>query len=121
MNAPSLLYDKSLSGHPLEGNRLVRFIYVDEAGISKHEPIAVVTGVIVHADTQWRPVAESRFGEGSRSDRAPSRICFPRERVGEWREGFHPRKIFSRGENEDIGRSGFCAVAITVANICHRS
>jgi hypothetical protein len=35
----------------------VRFIYVDEAGIAADEPITVVVGLVVHADTQWLPVA----------------------------------------------------------------
>lgn len=30
------------------------FIYVDEAGTSAKEPVTVVTGLIVHADTQWK-------------------------------------------------------------------
>ena len=44
----------SLSGHALEGNKVVRLIYVDEAGISnkEQEPFLVVGAVIVHADDQ---------------------------------------------------------------------
>lgn len=34
---------------------LVRFVYLDEAGTSAKEPVTVVAGIIVHADTQWRP------------------------------------------------------------------
>jgi hypothetical protein len=37
----------------------VRIIYVDEAGISSHEPITVVVGVIVHGDTQWIAAAHA--------------------------------------------------------------
>ena len=44
----------SLSGHPLQGSALVRFIYIDEAGISAHEPATIVVGVIINADNQWR-------------------------------------------------------------------
>ena len=44
----------ALFGGPLVGNAPVRFIYIDEAGISAKEPATVVVGVIVHADTQWR-------------------------------------------------------------------
>jgi hypothetical protein len=42
----------SLSGHPLEGDRIVRLVYMDEAGLSnpKHEPVLAVAGVIVDAD-----------------------------------------------------------------------
>lgn len=44
----------SLSGHPLEGDRIVRLVYVDEAGIghSGEEPILTVGAVAVHADTK---------------------------------------------------------------------
>lgn len=35
----------------------MRFIYVDEAGISEHELVTVVAGVLVHADSQWIPAA----------------------------------------------------------------
>lgn len=45
---------RSISGTPLAGGRLVRFIYVDEAGTSAREPFAVVAGIMVHADSQWR-------------------------------------------------------------------
>jgi hypothetical protein len=49
MSAP-----RSLSGHSLEGDVLVRLVYVDEAGIGnpKEEPILTVGAVIVHADKQ---------------------------------------------------------------------
>lgn len=30
-------------------------IYMDEAGTSKNEPVSVVVGVVIHADTQWKP------------------------------------------------------------------
>jgi hypothetical protein len=40
------------------GDPLARNAYVDDAGIAnqKHEPIVVVAGVILHVDTQWRPL-----------------------------------------------------------------
>lgn len=43
---------KSLSGHRIEGENLVRLVYIDEAGISnpQHEPFLVVAGCIVNAD-----------------------------------------------------------------------
>lgn len=34
----------------------MRYVYIDEAGTSAHEPIAVVVGLIVDADEQWKPV-----------------------------------------------------------------
>lgn len=46
----------SLSGVPVKGESLVRLVYLDESGISVHEPILVVAGVFIHADTQWVPV-----------------------------------------------------------------
>lgn len=52
----------ALFGSPLKGDSLVRFIYLDEAGISAHEPVTVVAGIIVHADTEWR-LAEQGMNE----------------------------------------------------------
>jgi hypothetical protein len=45
---------RSLSGTPLNGDRGVRLVYIDEAGISNpsQEPWLVVAGVIVDADKQ---------------------------------------------------------------------
>jgi uncharacterized protein DUF3800 len=42
----------SLSGHALEGDRIVRLVYVDEAGMSnrQQEPFLVVGAVVVDAD-----------------------------------------------------------------------
>ena len=42
----------ALGGGELSGDRLVKMVYVDEAGISnpKHEPYVIVSGVIVDAD-----------------------------------------------------------------------
>jgi hypothetical protein len=41
----------------------VRLIYVDEAGTSgsPHEPVAVVVGVLVDGDTQFKPVAQEIY------------------------------------------------------------
>ena len=49
---------RAFGGGPLEGNRLVRLVYVDEAGISnpKQEPFLVVAAVIVDGDRQLRGV-----------------------------------------------------------------
>ena len=46
----------SLSGVTLSGDRLMRLGYLDESGISANEPIAVVAGVLIDADRQWRDV-----------------------------------------------------------------
>jgi len=48
---------RAIFGDALCGDALVRFIYVDEAGTSRKEPVTVVTGLIVHADSQWMPTA----------------------------------------------------------------
>jgi hypothetical protein len=42
-----------LIGGLLKGTKPVKYIYVDEAGTSAHEPVTVVVGVIVDADRQW--------------------------------------------------------------------
>jgi Protein of unknown function (DUF3800) len=46
----------ALGGIPLEGQKVVRFAFLDEGGISKHEPYAVVAGVMVHGDEQLVPL-----------------------------------------------------------------
>jgi len=71
-------------GHPLEGDRLVRIAYLDEAGISNpaHEPYLVVAGIIMHADEHWRPI-EEHF-------RAIARRYLPEEP----RPIFHAMEIF---------------------------
>jgi len=42
----------SLSGVRLEGDRLVRLVYIDESGISnvRDDPFVIVAGIIVDAD-----------------------------------------------------------------------
>src|SRR5688572_19923792 len=49
---------RSLSGDPLDGDKIVRFIFCDEAGISnpEHEPFAVVAAVIIDADRQLHAI-----------------------------------------------------------------
>lgn len=44
---------KALFGGPLLGSKPLRFIYVDEAGTNPSEPVTVVAGIIVDADTQF--------------------------------------------------------------------
>lgn len=46
----------------LEGNRLVRWAYLDESGISAKEPIAVVSGVLVEPDRQLIAIEEHLDG-----------------------------------------------------------
>jgi hypothetical protein len=53
---------RSFSDVKLQGDKLVRFIYVDESGISANEPSTVVAGIIVKGDKQWRAVEECIAG-----------------------------------------------------------
>ncbi len=48
----------ALGGSPLQGDRLVRIVYLDAAGLGniQKEPLTVVAGVIVHPDKQWRAI-----------------------------------------------------------------
>jgi Protein of unknown function (DUF3800) len=56
MISPSVYHPVSLSRVYLEGEKLVRYIYMDESGISSSESVVVVAGVIINADLQWRNV-----------------------------------------------------------------
>jgi hypothetical protein len=50
---------RAFGGGPLAGSRIVRLIYLDEAGIHFNEdkdPILCVAGVIIDADNQWKDV-----------------------------------------------------------------
>jgi len=49
-------------GAKVEGERIVRFVYLDESGISVNEPVTVVGGVIINADLQYMAVKQ-RVGE----------------------------------------------------------
>ena len=50
-------YARSLqNGALLEGRKVVRFVFLDEGGISRYEPFVVVAGVIVHGDEQLVPL-----------------------------------------------------------------
>lgn len=53
---------RALFGAPLVGDALLKYAYMDEAGISEHEPVSVVLAVIVDADAQWR-LAETEIIE----------------------------------------------------------
>jgi hypothetical protein len=43
---------------PLEGLKVVRFVFIDEGGISQREPFVVVAGVFVHGDNQVLPLED---------------------------------------------------------------
>src|SRR4051794_26608716 len=84
---------RSISGVPLNGNRLVRVAYLDEAGVSNpnHEPFLVVGGIIIDADRQMIAI-EDRIDEIC-SDHIPE----------EDREGFvfHATELWSGGSYFD--------------------
>src|SRR5271169_2922030 len=50
----------ALGGARLEGDSVVRLVYLDEAGIGDiaREPHIVVTGAIIDADKQWKRLEE---------------------------------------------------------------
>src|SRR4051812_27304874 len=52
--APFMGRPRSVSGVKLVGDRLVRVLYLYENGTSAQKPNAVVTGVVVNADHQWK-------------------------------------------------------------------
>jgi hypothetical protein len=52
----------AFGGAPLVGTQLVRIIYLDETGHSFKEPVAVVAGIILDPDKQWRLMADEIEG-----------------------------------------------------------
>jgi Protein of unknown function (DUF3800) len=49
---------RSLSRVALDGDKAVRFVYVDESGISANESVLVVAGIVIEADSQWKVVQQ---------------------------------------------------------------
>jgi hypothetical protein len=47
---------KSLTGHELRGNKLVRFTYMDESGNEPRAPVVVVATAIIDFDKQLEPI-----------------------------------------------------------------
>ncbi len=80
---------RSLSGAPLDGENVTRFVYVDEAGISNpaHEPFVVVAGVIVHADKQLNELERRLQGLVDKHIPAAERAGFV----------FHAKELFNGG------------------------
>jgi hypothetical protein len=87
---------RSLSGHRLKGNKIVRLIYLDEAGVSnaKHEPYLVVAGVSIDADTQWARLMR-------RMNEIVTRFIPEQDREGFI---FHATELFSGGTYFDRPR-----------------
>jgi hypothetical protein len=59
MNAPlKPVAALGFRGGPLEGRKVVRFVFIDKGGISRDEPFAVVAGIFVHRDEQLIPLED---------------------------------------------------------------
>jgi hypothetical protein len=84
---PASIRPRALGGGSLEGSRLMRLVYLDEAGISSGEPTLVVSGVVIDGDRQL-----------SRLERALARVV-ARWIPSEHQEGFvfHAKEIFNGG------------------------
>jgi hypothetical protein len=68
----------------------VRFVYMDEAGISSREPIVLVVAIIVDADRRWKRL-ESRIHEI-----AAERGVDPEQIVFHAKDLFHGTGLFPR-------------------------
>jgi hypothetical protein len=79
----------ALGGRALNGEELLRFVYVDEAGISraKDEPFVVVAGAIVHADRSLTAI-ERHF------DRLRNELLFSEDREFV----FHVKEMMNGGK-----------------------
>ena len=89
MTAPAEI-TRSLSGYTLDGDKIVRMAYLDESGIGNidQEPIAVVAGVIVHADRQWLALDSHLHGMAERCGLVTGSVVHP----------FHATELFSGGK-----------------------
>jgi Protein of unknown function (DUF3800) len=83
-----------LGGGILKGDHIVRIIYLDESGISASEPYAVVAGVIIHADKQWKAIERYLLDMADSLIPAAMRVnfCFHATEL------FSGSKIFARDE-----------------------
>lgn len=84
--SPTLNRPLSLSGVEVKGQKLTRYVYADEAGISANEPISVVAGLIVRLDSQWAEV--EKHIEGLLTEYVPKDALHPGY-------AFHMTDIFS--------------------------
>lgn len=96
----SFIEANRLSVHA-RGSKRVRTAFIDESGRSSREPVTVVAGVIVHGDSQWKPVTEY-LGKLIKEFVPPERQrgfvihatdLFSGKALGEkWRDGVKPLK-----------------------------
>lgn len=87
----SITGSRAFGGLPLRGNKIMRLVYLDEAGISNpaHEPFLVVAGVAVNADKQFKEI------EGYLDGLAKKHI--PDEKRGGF--AFHAMELFHGTKN----------------------
>src|SRR2546425_410290 len=81
----------ALGGGALSGDRWVRRIYIDDAGISakESEPFSVVAGVILNADADWKKIQQYLA--------ALKEEYVPKEKRNDF-VAFHATEIFSGGK-----------------------
>ena len=79
----------------------VRFVYIDESGISIHETFLVVAGVIIHADSQWIPT-EQRIR--ALMDKYVPEADRPRDFVFHASDLFHGSKAFKDRQKYPLER-----------------
>src|SRR5689334_2437387 len=83
----------ALGGGPLIGDKIVRMVFLDEAGTGNpaKEPFVVVAGVIIHADQQWKAIENHLFQMMQRHSPIP---------FGElpYNYCFHATELFSGGK-----------------------
>jgi hypothetical protein len=92
---------RALGGARLEGTRIVRLVYLDEAGIGDiaKEPHIVVTAAIIDADKQWKRLEEyyRNLAQDIFPDEDTYRFVFHAKDVWHGGGAFN-RKRFSRPE-----------------------
>jgi len=84
-----MIASKSFGGGPLLGENAVRFVHLDESGISDHEPFAVVAGVMCNADRDWKRI-------GGLLHALADKLAPPGQRDG---FVFHAKELYSGGKN----------------------
>lgn len=88
---------RSISGVELQGDQILRNIYLDETGITSQEPIVLVAGVIVNDDAQYLAV--------EKAIRALTKEYIPLKLRKVFR-GFHAKEIY-HGTGKVFGRDDY--------------
>ncbi|MGA7326501.1 MAG: DUF3800 domain-containing protein [Rhodomicrobium sp.] len=89
--APKQYGPRSLTGHEIRGDRIVRMVYLDESGTGNpaREPFVVIAAVIVNADKHWKAIGQHI------ADMAQDAV--PSERRRDFK-AFHATELFSGGK-----------------------